>query len=103
MISRPMAQRSHRGATLVQVVVTASVVALLVAGMSMALSGQLGTLFGEADNTLSGGKQDSAAQNNTQNQTTGHSGDADPNAIGNSLQQNARQNTQAAAKAKGTP
>ncbi len=103
MISRPMARRSPRGATLVQVVVVVSLVAILVAGMSMALSKEIGELFGAADNTLAGGKQNDAASNNLQNQITGHAGDADPNAIGNSLQQNAQQNTKAAARAKGTP
>ena len=103
MISRSMARRISRGVTLVQVVVVVSLVSILVAGMTMALYGQLGPLFGEADNTLSGVQKDPAANDNTQNQITGHSADADPNAIGNSLQQNARDNTKAAAKAKGTP
>lgn len=103
MISRPMARRARRGATMVQVVVVASLLVMAVAAATMVLYGQLGSLFGQADTTLAGVEKHNAADNQQQNQVSGQRGGDDPNAIGNSLQKNAKENSSAAAKAKGTP
>jgi len=103
MIFRPMARRRPRGVTLVQVVIVVSLLALAVAGMTWALQGQLGTLFGEADNTLSGAPKTEAHDDNTQKPITGRPGEHDPNAFQHSMEQSATESTQAAAKAKGTP
>jgi hypothetical protein len=103
MISRPMARRSPRGVTLVQVVIVVSLLAMAVAGMTWALQGELGSLFGEADNTLNGTQKTEAADDQTQRPVTGRSGEHDPNAFQHSMEQSAQESTQAAAKAKGTP
>ena len=103
MISRPMARRSPRGVTLVQVVIVVSLIAMAVAGMTWALQGQLGPLFGEADDTLAGSPKAEAKDDNTQRPVTGRPGEHDPNAFQHSMEQSATESTQAAAKAKGTP
>jgi hypothetical protein len=97
-----MARRSPRGVTLVQVVLVVCLIAMAVGGMTYALYGQLGPLFGTADTTLAGNEKTSAADKQ-QNQVMGKPASADPNALQNSMQQNANQNTAAAAKATGTP
>ena len=102
MLSRPMARRSPRGATLVQVVVVVALIAMAVGGMTYAFFGQLSPLFGTADETLAGALENKANDQGTQDQVSGHSA-SDPNAMRNSMQQQSQQNTQAAAKAKGTP
>jgi hypothetical protein len=102
MISRPMARRSPRGVTLVQVVVVVGLVSLAVGGMTYAFFGQLSPLFGTADETLAGTEKNQAHDQGTQDQVSGHSA-TDPNAMRNSMQQQSQQNTNAAAKAKGTP
>jgi len=102
MISRPMARRSPRGVTLVQVVVVVALIAMAVGGMTYAFFGQLGPLFGNADKNLAGAEKNEAANAMQQDQVTGHAA-SDENAMQNSMQQNSQQNTQAAAKAKGTP
>jgi hypothetical protein len=88
---------------MVQVVIVATLLVMAVAAATWVLYGQLGALFGTADTTLSGSSKTNAANDNNQSEPSGHSGGSDPNAIGNSLQQSTQQNTNAAAKAKGTP
>jgi Flp pilus assembly pilin Flp len=102
MISRPMARRSPRGVTLVQVVVIVALIAMAVGGMTYAFFGQLSPIFGDADKNLAGAEKNQAANSMQQNQVTGHAA-SDPNAMQNSMQQNAQQNTNAAAKASGVP
>lgn len=102
MISRPMARRSPRGVTLVQVVVVVALIAMAVGGMTYAFFGQLSPLFGTADETLAGAAKNQSNDTMQQNQVSGHSG-SDPNAMQNSMQQQSQQNTAAAAKSKGTP
>jgi hypothetical protein len=101
MISRPMARRSPRGVTLIQVVIVVALIVMAVGGMTYAFFGQLAPLFGTADETLAGAPKNQAHDQGTQDQVSGHS--ADPNAMQNSMQQQSQQNTNAAAKAKGTP
>jgi hypothetical protein len=102
MISRPMARRSPRGVTLVQVVVVVGLIAMAVGGMTYAFFGQLSPLFGTADETLAGAEKNKAANQASQDNVSGRSA-SDPNAMRNSMQQQSQQNTNAAAKAKGTP
>ncbi|HVE86109.1 MAG TPA: hypothetical protein VND93_24805 [Myxococcales bacterium] len=98
-----MTRRSPRGATLVQVVVVVSLIAMCVAGATWALYGQLGPAFGKADDTLAGSPK-AEAENKQGDFLSGHAGgEADPNAFQKSMEQSSQQNTQAAAKAKGTP
>jgi hypothetical protein len=101
---RPQVRRSPRGVTFVQVVVVVTLLAMGVAGMTYALYGELSELFGKADETMAGGGDDTAASMKTQNSNdTGTSAEADPNAMKRSIQQGAKLNTDATAKAKGTP
>ena len=105
MISRPMAlrlSRFPRGVTLVQVVVVVGLIVMAVGGMTYAFFGQLSPLFGTADKNLTGAEKQKAQDSMQQTQVTGHSAN-DPNAMNKSMQQSAQQNTEAAAKAKGTP
>jgi hypothetical protein len=102
MLSRPMARRSPRGVTLVQVVVVVTLIAMAVGGMTYAFFGQLSPLFGKADETLAGAQKNQSADKGTQDQVSGHPG-SDPNAMRTSMQQQSQQNTAATAKAKGTP
>ena len=108
MISRPMARRSPRstraarGATFVQVVVVCTLLAIAIGGMTYAFFGQLSPLFGQTDKNLAGSVENKASNEMSQDSVTGHSA-SDPNAMSNSMQQQSTQNSQAAAKAKGTP
>jgi hypothetical protein len=103
MISRPMARRSPRGVTLVQVVVVVALISLAIGGMTYAFFGELNPLFGTADQTLTGTDKHQAEDHASHDQVTGRPATSDPNAMRNSMTQQATQNSQAAAKAKGTP
>lgn len=104
MIDRSPRRRFSRGMTLVQVVVVVTLLAMGVAGMTYVLYGELGELFGKADNTLAGGGEDNAANMKTmENNDQGTSAEADPNAMKRSVEQGAQMNTAATVKAKGQP
>jgi hypothetical protein len=70
--------------------------------MTYAFFGQLGPLFGQTDKNLAGATENKAANSMQQDSVTGSSA-SDPNAMTNSMQQQSQQNTNAAAKSKGTP